>query len=270
MKKSILVGNKRVEIMIVIFWISFLVIVAMISYLLIEIIKIKTRPRWGRIFTDNLKMEQRNIELDGKSLKSYFYTSTDFDYKDSRPGVIVLPRRDKKYPYFEHWGAHFALQGYPTLCVELFDKKSSLKEYVEKIVSAFPKIKKSLCSDPKVNSSKLACVGIEDSAEPAIYSTIVDDDFKIVFGISTGLLDTKKIKNDTKKIYLVHCKDDNVNPEHIFRENCQDLGIDADNYFLLDLGGRHMNSQEAVIAAYMSIKLKQTIQPVFEQIERKK
>ena len=90
------------------------------------------------------------------------------------PGVIVVPRRDKKYPYFEHWGAHFALQGYPTLCIEVYDKKLSLNEFVSKYIPILRSIKQEFVKDKRVDANKFVYLGVEDSAKIALLVNVVN------------------------------------------------------------------------------------------------
>ena len=103
--------------MIILFWILAIFLVAGFTYFTIRIIIMryaKKYRRWGRVLTDNLIIEEKSFKIsDTLTVKGWSYGSTDFiDYEHKMPGVIVIPRRDKKYPYFEHWAAHFALQGY--------------------------------------------------------------------------------------------------------------------------------------------------------------
>ncbi|MHA1684023.1 MAG: hypothetical protein ACTSUE_24000 [Promethearchaeota archaeon] len=255
--------------MIVVFWIALVAILVMIGYFLTSIIKIKIKPRWGLVPTDYLIRKEISIDTGTGKLKGYLYTSTDFKNSPGMPGVIVLPRRDKKFPFFEHWGAHFALQGFPTLCVELSGIKSARPEFVEKIVSFFPQIKGALIKNSDANPEKIAIMGEEDAAEAAVYAGLKDENVKMVCVRNMHALNQEQIDGDSGKIALAHAKDDDQVMMDEFETNRGILGLSDRDYLLLDLGGHHMNSQEAVVSGFFSIKLHQALKPVYKQVENK-
>ncbi len=182
------------------------------------------------------------------------------------PGVIVLPRQDEKYPSFEHWGAHFALQGYPTLCIEMFDKATAREAFVAEWLKKLPSIIEVLSSDPRVDLHKIVLVGFEDAAEVALRTGLADDHVKVICGVSMFRILLEQIPSSQGKVFLAHCKDDNQATLADFRQNCEVLHLTPREYLLLDLGGHHILSQEATIAAFMSIQIKLRLNPPFRQI----
>jgi hypothetical protein len=232
----------------------------------------KINRRWGCVLTDNLIIEENSFKIsDTLTIKGWSYGSTDFiDYEHKMPGIIVIPRRDKRYPYFEHWGAHFALQGYPTLCIEVHDK-SSLTEFVSKFRPILRSIKQEFLKDKRVDVNKIVFYGVEDSAKLAVLEGLEDESVKIVCGISMPKIEANELqkeKNDTD-IYLVHCKDDKKVPLQDFEHNKKVLNVGELDYLLFDLGGHHILSQEVTSATFLSIKIKKKLQPIYRQIIRK-
>ncbi len=248
------------------FWIIFCVILGVTAYFLIQIVRIKHAPRWGIVPTENLIRESLTIPIDNSVVHGYLYTSTDFKNYEPMPGVIVLPRRDQKYPNFEHWGAHFALQGYPTLCIEMFDKVSSREAFVAKWLLKLPFIKKTLAGNPRVDPRKIVLVGFEDAAEVALRAGLPDDDVKVICAVSMFRVAPEHVPSGHGKVFLAHCGDDAQATLGDFRRNCEVLHLTPREYLLLDLGGHHVLSQEASIAAFMSIQIKLRLHPPFKQI----
>lgn len=233
----------------------------------------KKNKRWGRVYTDNLTIEEKTFRIsDEVEIKAWSYGSTDFiDYEHKMPGVIVIPRRDKKYPYFEHWGAHFALQGYPTLCIEVYDKKLSLNEFVDKYRPILRAIKQEFLKDKRVDASKFVYYGVEDSAKLAVLEGLEDETVKVVCGISMPKIEPNEIQKERgdTDIYLNHCKDDKVVPIADFEHNKKILNIGEHDFLVLELGGHHILSQEPVTTAFFSILIKNKLQPKYRQIQRK-
>ncbi len=261
--------------MIIVFWVLFIIFLSIFMYFLLSNYKMKKDKickRWGRILTDNLIIEKIQInDSKGKAIICYLYISTDFKNYEKMPGVIVLPRRDKKYPYFEHWGAHFALQGYPTLCINLYDKKLSRKKFVNKYQKLIPKIKEKFCQNRRVDPNKLVYFGIDLGAEVALLEGLSDDDVKVICGYSMYLIDENKIKkwNNSEKVYLVHCKDDKIVSIADFEKNRRNLGLKDGDFLVFDFGGHFILGQEHSCAAFFSIKIKQKLKPVYKQIIKK-
>ena len=262
--------------MIIVFWIIAIFLVAGFTYFTIRIIIMrynKIAKRWGRVLTDNLIIEEQAFKIsDTETIKGWSYGSTDFiDYEHKMPGIIVIPRRDKKYPYFEHWAAHFALQGYPTLAIEVYDKKLPLQEFVTKYRPILKIIKQEFMKDKRVDTNKIVYYGVEDSAKLAILEGVEDEHVKIVCGISMPKVETAEIpKNRTNiDVFLVHCKDDKKIPLDIFEHNKKILNVGETDYILFDLGGHHILSQEPITAAYFSVQIKNKLQPIYRQIIKK-
>jgi dienelactone hydrolase len=255
--------------MIIVFWIALVGILAITGYFIWLIVQIKIKPRWGLVPSNHLHKKEITIPVEDGELKGYFYTSADFEGSDKMPGVIVLPRRDKKYPFFEHWGAHFALQGFPTLCIETYDKKSTISEFISRMVAGYPNIKKTFLTNPQVRPDELAIFGQGDSAEAAVYIGANDADVKVICAAGMHKLNEKKAESAKDKVFIVHSKDDNVVTMDEFNANVQLLGLSEKDYLLLDLGGHYFNSQEAVIGGFFSIKLHGKLNPEYKQVTRK-
>ncbi len=260
--------------MIWLFWILFMIFLGFFVYFIIRIKKMshdQIHNRWGRVYTDNIIIDKiQIITPENQKLKGYYYTSTDFTDSDIMPGVIVIPRRDKKYPFFEHWGAHFALQGYPTLCVEVYEKKLGIDEFITKYRKIMPIIKKRFSQFKRVDKSKLIYFGAELSGKVAILEGLLDEDVKSICGISVPRIEVNEIKNKggNQKIYLVHCKDDEIVPIKDFNHNKEIFGLGDTDYILYDYGGHHIISQEPSTAAFFSIKIKKDVNPVYKQFTK--
>ncbi len=248
------------------FWILFCAILGVMMYFIVQIVRIKRTPRWGIVPTENLIREPVTFPAGNGVVRGYIYTSTDFKGSEPMPGVIVLPRRDQKYPAFEHWGAHFALQGYPTLCIDLFDKTTPREAFVAECLQKLPAITKVLASDPRVDPHRIVLVGFEDAAEVALRGGLPDNDVKVICAVSMSQVAPEHVPTGQGKVFLAHCGDDDVATLADFRHNCEVLHLTPREYLLLNLGGHHILSQEATIAAFMSIKIKQQLNPPFKQI----
>ncbi len=262
--------------MIILFWILSGVFLGFFFYFLLRILQMrhdKINKRWGRVYTDNLIIEEKTFRLsDEIEIRAWSYGSTDFiDYEHKMPGVIIIPRRDKKYPYFEHWGAHFALQGYPTLCIEVYDKKLSLNKFVNKYSSILRSIKQEFVNDKRVDASKFVYFGVEDSAKVALLEGLKDESVKVVCGISMPKIHSSEIKKDLgdTDVYLMHCKDDEIVPYVDFEHNKKVLNVGEHDFLSLDLGGHHIICQEPIASAFFSILIKKKLQPKYRQIVRK-
>ncbi|MFX0102376.1 MAG: hypothetical protein ACFFCS_22615 [Candidatus Hodarchaeota archaeon] len=247
------------------FWITAIGILIAAGYFIGLTIKIKMLPRWKEIPSPHLVKEELEIAIEGGTLRGFFYTSIDFEYSSKRPGVLVLPRKDKKYPYFEQWGAVFAFQGYPTLVVEVNNKALLKGDFVTNLHSIMGVLKETLCKDSRVDESKIAYFAIEDSAEVAAYSGLDDDDVKAICCMGMSLLDEGKISNKRGKVFLTHCENDEIVPVEDFRKNCEMLGLNDNDYLLLKFGGHHFLSQEPLPAAFFCIRLREKLQPEFKQ-----
>lgn len=228
----------------------------------------KIRKRWDRVITDNLEMEKISInDLEGNVIRCYLYTSRDFLDYNKMPGVIIFPRQDKRYPFFEHWGAHFALQGYPTLCIESYNKKLKREKYIEKYRKIFSIIKKKFCQDERVDGDKLIYFGTDLGAEVVLLEGLPDDDVKAICGNSMYLIDDNKIKKwkNSNKVYLVHCKDDKIVLLEDFEKNRKNLGLKQGDFLVFNFGGHWGTSVEHSAAAFFSIKIKQKLKPFYKK-----
>jgi len=265
--------------MIIVFWILTFFFLGCFAFFVARIIILnrnKIQKRWGRVLTDNLLIEKKSYRIsESLTIKGWSYGSTDFiDYEHKMPGVIVIPRRDKKYPYFEHWGAHFALQGYPTICIEIFDKYDkllTLKAFVDKYRLILRSIKEEFIKDNRIDASKIIYFGVEDSAKVAVLEGLEDESIKVVCGISMPKIEAEEIQKDTSDtdIFLVHCKDDKVVPFEDHEHNKKVLNVGESDFIEYELGGHHILSQEPTTVAFFSIRIKSKLQPIYRQIVKK-
>lgn len=251
------------------FWITAIAILVVCGYIVFLIIKMLLTPRWGHIPSPHLEMEELEIPVEGGTIRGFFYTSIDFKDSGKRPGVIVLPRNDKKYPYFEQWGAHYAFQGYPTLVVEVNNNVLKKGDFKKNLASAMDSIKNTICKKEKVDPNKLAYLGIEDAAEVAVLKGLNDEDVKVICCMGMSRLEKQKIPNNPGKVFLAHCENDKVVPVEDFRKNCEILGLTGEDYLLYKFGGHHFLAQEPTTAAYFSIIMKSIFQPEFKQFVNK-
>ncbi len=93
--------------MIIVFWSLSLIFLLMFFYFVMTIVKLKRaqiNKRWGKVLTDNLILEELLIkDFEGKRVNCYLYKSTDFkDHEHQMPGMLIFPRHNKSYPYFEN------------------------------------------------------------------------------------------------------------------------------------------------------------------------
>jgi len=259
--------------MIIIFWILSIFLLSGFTYFLIRILILrynKIHKRWGRVITDNLIIKEKTFQISEEiAVRGWIYGSTDFiEYDHKMPGIIIIPRRDKKYPFFEHWGAHFALQGYPALCIEVYDKKLSQRTFVEKYRPILRKIKQEFIQDNSVDPNKIIYFGCEDSAKLAVLEGIEEEEVKIVCGISMPKIEAEEIQKDRgdTDIYLIHCEDDKVVPITDFEHNRKILKIGPHDFIVYKLGGHNIIGQEPASSAFFSIKVKQKLKPIYKQI----
>ncbi|MEX2682973.1 MAG: hypothetical protein Q6373_015390 [Candidatus Sigynarchaeota archaeon] len=250
---------------IVVFWIALAGILGAIGIVVVSIIRTLRAPRWGQVFTDNLQRKEIAITAGGTTYRAFLYTSTDFDDGPEMPGVILLPDRGVKYPAFEHWGACYGLQGLPTLAVELVAKGITDQQLVDKIVNAFPAFKKALVENAKVDGSRIGIVGFGIPALAGVYAGANDGDVKAICCGGIPRLDMERASGAKGKIFLAHCKDDEVAPFADFKNNKDALGIDEKGYLLLDMGGHVFLSQEMIVAAFFSIAMNKAIKPRYKQ-----
>ncbi len=262
--------------LIIVFWIISFILIGFTIYFVSKIVAMKYKKankRWGHVYTDNLIKEEKIFKISEEvKIRGWSYGSTDFiDYEHKMPGIIVIPRKDKKYPFFEHWGAHFALQGYPTLCIEVYDKKLSRSDFVTKYRPILRTIKKEFIKDKRVDVNNIIYFGSEDSAKVAILEGLEDEVVKIVCGGSTPKVEISEINQKKGKTYilLVHCKDDKVSPISDYEHNKKTLEVGDNDFLVFDYGGHHIISQEPITSAFFSIRIKQKLQPKYRQIIRK-
>ena len=262
--------------MIILFWVLLIIFLCFFIFFIIMSFKMKIdkkRKRWGRVISNNLNMEKILInDSESNPIICHLYRSKEFVNYNKMPGVIILPRWDKKYPFFEHWGAHFALQGYPTLCVDIYNKKLKKTEFIEKYRKILPKIKERFCQEKQVKKNHLIYFGIDRGAEIVLLEGLPDDDVKVICGISMHLVDENKIKmwKNSEKVYLVHCRDDKIVNYGDFEKNMYNLGLKDGEFLVFNYGGHYLLSSEHSAAAFFSIKINQKINPKYEQIVNKK
>ncbi len=254
-----------------IFWILSALLFGGSAYFLFEILKIRYQriyKRWGHVHTDNFTVEKREFKmLNGNIIKVYSYGSTDFTGNEKMPGVIVIPRKGKKYPYFEHWGAHFALQGFPTLCIELNDKKLKLNEC--RVI--LRNIKEQFILEKEVDGANLVYFGVEESAKIALLEGLSDENIKIVCGLSMPKISEEEIqeKSGETKVCLVHCKDDKKVPFKTFEHNKCLLNLGETDFLTFDDGGHHIRGMEDPTSMFFSIKIHQALKPKYDQLVRR-
>jgi dienelactone hydrolase len=255
--------------MIIVFWIAFVGILGAIGVAVVSILKTLRTPRWGPVLTETMKRRELSIDAPGGPYKAFLYTSADFDESTAMPGMIVLPDRGEKYPAFEHWASIFALQGFPTLAVELVAKGVSDQDFIEGIVRAFPAFKNKLIENAKVDESRIGIFGFGVPAVAGIYAGATDGDVKVICCAGMPRVDPTRAAGAKGKVFLAHCKNDGVAPILDFTGNKESLAIGEKEYLLLELGGHKFLSQEAVIAGYFSIPVNRALKPAYKQFTPK-
>nr|MDO8087354.1 hypothetical protein [Candidatus Sigynarchaeum springense] len=250
---------------IIVFWIALAGILGAIGIVVASTIKTARTPRWGQVFTENLRRKEIAVTAEGTTYRAFLYTSTDFDDSPEMPGVILLPDRGEKYPAFEHWAACYALQGLPTLAVELVAKGVPDQQLVESVLSAFPAFKNTLVENAKVDGSRIGVVGFGAAALAGTYAGAKDGDVKAICCAGMPRVDMDRAGGARGKIFLAHCKDDEHAPLADFTSNKEALGIDEKGYLLLDLGGHVFLSQEMIVAAFFSIVMNKAMKPRYKQ-----
>ncbi|NMC07499.1 MAG: hypothetical protein GYA24_19955 [Candidatus Lokiarchaeota archaeon] len=253
--------------MIIAFWIALGGITGAICVVLAATIKSLRKARWGIVATETMARRGLAIDAPGGSFKAYLYTSSDFDGAGAMPGMILLPDCGKKFPAFEHWAAIFALQGLPTLAIEIETGAKGIpgKDLVEGLVQAFPSFKKALIEHTEVDPGKIGVFAFGTPALAGLYAGAADGDVKAICCGGMPRFDDNRAKDANKKVFLVHCKDDEVAPLADFMSNKQALDLGNQDYLLLDRGGHEFISQEAVIAGFLSIKANRALQPRYKQ-----
>jgi len=251
--------------LIIVFWIVLAGIVTAIGVVIVSIIKTMTKPRWGIVATDTLAKSEVMIEARGKTYRGFMYSSNDFLESPPMPGMIVLPPRGKKYPSFEHWATMLSVQGFVTLAVEFRDAKSTPQEFIESICSALPAFKDALVKNERVDSSKIGILGFGESVLPGLYTGSDDESIKAICCAGMPRIDMARVANAKGKVFLAHCKDDEVAPLEDFAYNKEMLGTSSSENLLLDLGGHDFISQEAVIAGFFSIPINRMLKPAYKQ-----
>jgi dienelactone hydrolase len=251
--------------MIIVFWIALAGILVAIGVVIASTIKTMRTPRWSNVPTDNLRRREIAVTAAGATYRAFLYTSTDFDDSPAMPGVILLPNRGEKFPAFEHWAACYALQGLPTLAVELVAKDVPDKQLVDVLVDAFPAFKKALVENSKVDGSRIGVVGFGVPALAGVYAGAKDNDVKAICCGGMPRLDMARSEGTRGKIFLSHCKDDEFAPFEEFSSNKEALAIGELEYLLLDMGGHVFLSQEMVVAAFFSIALNKVMKPRYKQ-----
>ncbi|HME51998.1 MAG TPA: hypothetical protein VKM55_07260 [Candidatus Lokiarchaeia archaeon] len=251
--------------MIIVFWIVLAGILVAIGITAASTIKTMRKPRWGIVPTDNLLKKEIIITTGGKTFHGFVYTSTDFTESPPMPGMLLLPDRDEKYPGFEHWAAIFALQGFPTLAVDLYGKKMLAAEFLDVVSTAFPSFKQALTENANVDPSGFGMLGFGESALAGLYAGSADDEVKAICCAGMPRADPSRVNDAMGRIFLAHCKDDTMAPLDEFEANKDSLGVGDRDYLLLDLGGHGFISQEAVIAGYFSIPVHKMLGLYYKQ-----
>jgi predicted esterase len=251
--------------MIIVFWIALIGILVALGVVMASIIKTLKKPRWGIVPTDTLAKSEDRIEARGKTYRGFMYSSHDFDESPPMPGMIVLSPRGEKYPGFEHWAAIFAVQGFITLAVEFKDAKSTSHDFMESTCAAFPAFKDALLKNARVDQSKIGLLGFGESALAGLYAGSTDENIKAICCAGMPRVDMARVTGAKGKVFLAHCKDDEVVPLEDFTYNKDVLGTSSSENLLLELGGHDFISQEAVIAGFFSIPINRKLQPAYKQ-----
>lgn len=251
--------------MIIVFWIAFVGILGAIAVVVASTVKSLRAPRWATVSTAMMQRQEVRVDAPGGPFKAFLYTSPDFEGAAAMPGMVVLPDRGEAYPAFEHWASIFALQGLPTLAIEVARKGVPDGDLVEGLVRAFPAFKQTLIERGKADHSRIGIFGFGVPALAGIYAGAVDGDVKAICCGGMPRVDAGRAAGARGKAFLVHCKDDDVAPLVDFTSNKESLAIGEQDYMLLDLGGHKFVSQEAVIAGFLSIKTNRALKPRYKQ-----
>ncbi|GAB4331167.1 MAG: hypothetical protein Kow0069_38810 [Promethearchaeota archaeon] len=248
------------------YWFAFSAWVAFSAFFLGRATRLKLdqrRNRWGRVLTSDLVVKEVELSWTGGSGKAWAYGSTDFPEDDPNarrmPGVLVLPRKEEKYPQFEHWGAHFALQGYPTLVADLSGKGGA---------PPLSSLLLPLSSLPRVDPESLVVLGMAESALIALDEGLDRPDVALVGGFSCPRADPSTLERHAGKgrVVLVHCADDQVATLEDFRANADALKLENWEYLLLKGGGHLLLGQEPSALAFFSIVMKKKLDPAWPQV----
>lgn len=251
--------------MIVVFWIALCTILALIAIFVAAIVRMKRTPRWGAVPTSNLIHDTCNLVVNDDSLKVHVYTSRDFSYPNQLPGLIVLPGSTRTYPEYEHWCAHFALQGFPTACMEKQRERFSS----EQLAHFIKQLQQDLDILADDTGKSIILVAFGNAVVPAIHATAKEETILLTCGF--GGMDVKEdiAKDAVGRIILAHCADDNIAPVDLFKTNCDLLELEDDDQLLLELGGHGGLSQEAVIAGFFSIRIHQKLDLKYQQMGKR-
>lgn len=251
--------------MIIAFWIALAGILGAIGVLVVAIARSARLPRWGTVPTDQLQRVE--VSLDGETgvaSRAFVYSSDVFGDR-AMPGMILLPEQGAKHPSFEHWAAMLALQGYPTIAVELARAGTGGTGLVEAVASAIPACKDVLARHANVDMTRVGILGFGEPALAGLVAAGTDPAITIVACAAMPRAGDGVLRAVRGKVVLVHCKDDAVVPLDGFQHNKDGLGLGIEEYLLLDLGGHGFLGQEAVIAGYLSIPIKKALQPRHKQ-----
>jgi dienelactone hydrolase len=251
--------------MIIVFWIALAGILVAIGVAIASTIKSLRTARWGLVPTETLRRWEISIDAPGGPYRAFLYTSTDFDDSPAMPGMVLLPDRGEKFPAFEHWAAVFALQGLPTLAVELVAKGVADKDLVEGLVRAFPTFKETLADNGKADRTRIGVLGFGVPALAGVYAGATDGDVKAVCCGGMPRVDTTRAAGAKGRVFLAHCKDDDSAPIADFAANKETLAIGEKEYLLLNLGGHKFLSQEMIVAGYFSIALNKALKTRYKQ-----
>lgn len=256
--------------MIVIFWVTLAVLLALGSALAVSIAKKKMKPRWGRVPTEALG--SATLAIANSRVVAYLYESTDFTPARAMPLIVVVPSRGTRHPAAEHWAAHFALQGYATVLVDHARVKGTLADFTREIVACFQSIKEGAAKRENVDTGAIALFSLHEPSAAALEIAMNDRAVKVVAALSAPSLlqDGNRPSKDLEcTVLLAHCKDNKRVPVEAFHENKDALGLGETDYLLLDHGGATFLGQEAVVAGFVSIRFKQVLEPTYPQITNK-
>ncbi len=251
--------------MIVVFWIALAGILGALAVVIASTVKAIRAPRWGYVLTETMRRREITVDAPGGRFKCFLYTSTDFDGSPAMPGMVLLPDRGERFPAFEHWASIFALQGLPTLAIQLTAKGITDQDLIEGIVRAFPTFKETIAEIGNADQTRIGILGFGVPALAGIYAGAADGDVKAICCAGMPRVDATRAAGAKEKAFLAHCKDDDLAPLADFMCNKDSLAVGEQGYLLLDLGGHKFISQEAVIAGYFSIPLNKALQPRYKQ-----
>jgi predicted esterase len=122
-----------------------------------------------------------------------------------------------------------------------------------------------LIENTRIDRTKIGILGFGVPALAGLHAGSKDDDVKAICCAGMPRVNPDQGAGSKGKVFLAHCKDDEVAPLDDFLVNKDVLGIGAQDYLLLEMGGHGFVSQEAVIAGYFSILIHKIFKPRYKQ-----